>query len=593
MITYMNASRITLIPLICILALGLAAGIDLTVTDINTATGVATVQGDTFALQPGSDSLYSGVWAHVWIPPGNDGVNAGVSERTVPSRTGTRTGTISGKEYALTNSYGDTTVVAKASKTGVLGSAEAFSEVSAMTEAAYSSANDDIDALGSAQIIAYISHSGTGTANASANGSSDYSSLIDISKIQSIGSVSGSAALDSANNYGGYVTGAAFKKSFSGVHTEEELIAESINIDYLSLESGRNSLSAKSIIDGKVSGESSSSGFCVQSVNPSQYGSSVSSLKGDLSATAATYKLGDHIRPSAITVPVYYYEGQPTQLDLQGAGMKGITDPLFDMFLFANEPKASAFMLTISEAFHYNPLSSNKDSWNQALTESFTSSGVTRTLADSNETYGASYINQGALSTQAYTSSASGKNPISLASAGVDNIFMGSGAHLISRLTGAQPASSASLVIYSECDADGHGYVGVNDLSLYSIPTPTVEAVGPIYSPSGTSADATGSYLKAANIDGTAVHIEGEDFTAPSKLIADDISEINIWSWIAGDDPRTHAESKYGSSPYVSTPAYTSDPIGTAGVTTGPTVTPGATATSRSVDVVFGSRIQY
>jgi|GEM_PF-6517110 len=40
-------------------------------------------------------------------------------------------------------------------------------------------------------------------------------------------------------------------------------------------------------------------------------------------------------------------------------------------------------------------------------------------------------------------------------------------------------------------------------------------------------------------------------------LVADVISEINIWSWIVGDDPRAHAESNYGFTPFISTPVYT------------------------------------
>lgn len=122
------------------------------------------------------------------------------------------------------------------------------------------------------------------------------------------------------------------------------------------------------------------------------------------------------------------------------------------------------------------------------------------------------------------------------------------------------------------------------------------KAVGPNYSPSGTSNDATGSYLTALNIDGTATHAKDSaaGFNSRSTLIADDIDEVNVWSWIDGSDPRTHAESAHGLTPFVATPTYTASPATLAsGNTNGPTAISGATATSRSVDVIFKSEITF
>jgi len=590
----MNASRIALISLICILALDLSAGVvDIKTTGTNAATGVATVQGDVFTLQPDEYdeySLYSGVWAHVYVPSGNDGINAGISERTADARDDTRNVAPVGSlnSYSLTNSYGDSTVIAKASKRGVLGSAEAFSEISALSVAYDGTFADDGEVYGVAQLIAYVSHSGTGTANASADGSPEYEALADNCVTQSTGSASGEVSLDGANNYGGAVTGAAFQMSHSYVDswaTEDDSAVTSESFEYLSLESGRNVLSAPSIIEGSVSGGASCGGPVFLPGTPGRYAYSESSSKGDLSGTASTYKLGDSVRPSTITAePFCTYHG--TRLDDQiGTGHTKITGPLISLFFGGSAPKASAYLLSQSRSNHDS--SDEDDHGSYAETESFTGAGVTRTLDDASEAYGASYIGDGALSATAYTSSAAGRNPITMASADVGGISMGSGAHLVSRLTGDAPASAADLVIRSGMGADAFGGVEVTGNDEDKL----VTMVGPSYSSGGTAADATGSYLTASRISATAMHVEDEDFDADSLLIADDIDEINIWSWISGADPVSHCESFKGLFPFVSTPAYTSDPSGVAGETKGPSVIGGVTATSRSIDTVFESCI--
>ncbi|HWQ18693.1 MAG TPA: hypothetical protein VN455_02875, partial [Methanotrichaceae archaeon] len=122
----------------------------------------------------------------------------------------------------------------------------------------------------------------------------------------------------------------------------------------------------------------------------------------------------------------------------------------------------------------------------------------------------------------------------------------------------------------------------------------TMKVVGPAYSSSGTSNDATGSYLTAKNIAGTSLHDINGVFTYPPSTLSTDIDEVNIWSWIDGSDPRTHVESAYGLTPYVATPNYAAYPAMTAaGVTTGPKLIGSTTATTRSVDVVFISWIEY
>jgi len=580
----MNALRMALVPLICIIALVLAAdAVDLTSTGTNTATGSAVVQGDVFRSEPDEFSLYSGAWAHVWIPAGNDGVNAGDSQRIVQARAESRqAGTVN--SYTLTTGYGDSSLIAKASKAGVLGTAEAFSEASGWSTFSDIPSSNEGHVYSYSQLTAYVSHSGTGTANAYVNGSSDHEALMDNGVVQSSGSASGSAALNAANNYGGYVTGAAFKVSASeGADYDLYPFAASECFDYLSLESGRYALDATSIIDGIVSGDTSANGSAAVSGVPGKYALSESSLKGNLSAIAATYKLGDSIKPSAMTTkPVA--ASFVTQLDSQIAtGQTGITAPLYTMFLGGFAPTASAYMLSWSKDFHV-PAESVHEGIAQA--ESFTSSGVTRTLADSSEAYGASYISNGAISTASYTSSAPGNSPITLVCANADEIFMGSGAHMVSRLTGVQPASTADLTIDSKMNAAGTGSVKVNGGPLEKM----ASVVGPSYSPSGTPADATGIYLEASGISGTAVHVADPTFTAASNFIADDIDSISIWSWASGDDPISHAESSTGLRPFVSTPKYTSEK-GAAGVTKGPTVTSGATATTRSIDTVFSSSI--
>ncbi|HWQ20900.1 MAG TPA: hypothetical protein VN455_14060 [Methanotrichaceae archaeon] len=572
----MNASGIALISLVCILALDLAAGaVNLAATGSNTATGVATVQGDVFA-ESSSDSLYSGAWAHVWVPAGNGGTNSGDSERTVQARTEDRpAGSVN--SYTLTTGYGDSTVIAKASKTGVLGTAEAFSEVSALSSATDGSNPNEGEVSGNAQLTAYISHSGTGTAYASAEGSAEYEAMMDNGVVQAAGSVDGSAALDAANSYGGSVTGAAFKASQSsakttGLPSDLYPSAGSESFEYLSLESGRNSLSAPSTISGLVTGDASGSGFSSLSGAYDRYASSESSSKGDLSANADTYKLGDSITPGAITTKPAV-TALRTQLDAQPAGSTGMVGPaasgrLYNLFL-GGTPKASAYLLSQSRSDYTSSGSTHKSF---AQSESFTSSGVIRTLADASEAYGASYINDGEISTAAYTSKAAGMSPITLVSAGVGAVSMGSGAHLVSRLTGAAPASTADLTVTSEMTADASTSAEVTVTG--DAQNKMVSAVGPSYSPSGTSADATGSYLVAADIDGTAVHIEDSVFNEDSTDASLSIGEADIWSWISGDDPRSHAESSSGPYPIV-------------GDESGPITDTGATTTTRSIDVIF------
>jgi len=593
----MKASRNALIPLICIalIAVDLAAGVvELKATGSNTISGVAFAEGD--IIEPGSDAsqLYTGAWAHVYVPAGNGGVNSGESIRTVDGRTDTRTYIGANNEYSLTNTYGDSTVIAKASKTGVLGVAEAFAEVSTLSSATDGAAIGEGEVSGYSQLAAYVSHTGTGTANASATGSSEYTALMSTvpNTVQASGSVSGSVALDAANNYGGLVQGAALKASRSAGSTiaTANPFTESESFEYLSLTSGRNALSAKSTIEGIIAGDTSANGFFAKPAVPAsdgQFGNSDSSATGDLSATATTYKLGDSIAPSAITTPPNFV-GLTTQLDT--AAHTAITGNLYDVFL-GGTPDASAYLMSQSSA-NWDPDPATQDS--RAQTESFTSAAVTRTLVDTNEAYGASYIDNGALSATADTASQPGLSPITLASAEVDTIFMGSGAHLVSRLTGAWPVSYADLNMLSVSRADGTGSVQVTGDSANTV----LNVVGPSYSPSGTYADATGSYLTALNIAGTAVHAMDVNFPAPTQLIADDISEINIWSWIAGNDPISHAESAYGLSPFVSTPVYTADPAngGTnpfviTKTTTGPTATPDQEATSRSITTAFNSEI--
>ncbi|HWQ19969.1 MAG TPA: hypothetical protein VN455_09355 [Methanotrichaceae archaeon] len=572
----MNSSRIALMPLICILVLGLAAGVvDLSSTGTNIATGVATVQGDIFT-DSDAGSLYSGAWAHVWVPTGNDGVNSGVSERTVQARTEDRpAGTVNA--YSLTTGYGDSAVIAKATKSGVLGSAEAFSEVSARSLASDTADSNKGEVSGCAQLTAYISHSGTGTANASANGSSEYEALMDNGIVVAAGSVDGSVALDAVNSYGGSVTGAAFKASqskarSSGSYPDLYPSAASESFEYLSIESGRDSLSAESTIDGQVSGDASGSGFAALTGAPDRYASSESSTKGDLSASAATYKLGDSITPGEITTAPRVTDFK-TQLDDQiASGQTGIKVPLYTLFL-GGASKASSYQLSQSESAYVSDASTHKSTANS---ESFTSAGVARTLTDATEAYGASYINKGTLSAAAYTSSAAGMSPITLASAGVNSISMGSGAHLVSRLTGALPASAADLTITSSMNAAGTGSVKVTGDAHKAPPgvaNTLVTVVGPSYSPSGTDADATGSYLTAAKISGTAVHVKDDTFAAASKQSSKSISKADIRSWLSGDDPRSHSESSAGPSPIFSS---------------GPDTSTSATATSRSIDVIFG-----
>jgi len=588
----MKASRNALIPLICIalIAVDLAAGaVQLSATGSNTVDGVAFAEGD--LIEPGVE-MYTGAWAHVYVPAGNGGVNSGESIRTVQGRTDTRTVNGDFNEYSLTNTYGDSTVIAKASKTGVLGEAEAFAEVSSLSSATDGAAAGEGEVYGYSQLAAYISHTGTGTANASATGSSQYTALMSSvpNAVQASGSVSGSVALDAANNYGGLVQGAAFKASESVGSTivTDSPFTASESFEYLSLTSGRNALSAKSTIEGVMAGDTSANGFFAKPAIPAsdgQFGNSESSATGDLSATATTYKLGDSIRPSAITTPPAFVD-LATMLDTSAT--TALTDSLYDIFL-GGTPTASAYLMSESQA---NWFPDEADQNSQAQTESFTSAAVTRTLQDTNEAYGASYIDNGALSATADTASQPGLSPITLASAELDTIFMGSGAHLVSRLTGTQPVSYADLNIESVSNADGTGSVQVTGDSDNKV----VNAIGPAYSPSGTYADATGSYLTALNIAGTAVHAVDVNFPAPTQLIADDISEINIWSWIAGNDPISHAESVYGLSPFASTPKYTADPANGVNfditkTTSGPTATPAQEATSRSITTKFNSEI--
>lgn len=589
----MNASRIALIPLICILALDLAASaVELQATGTNNVVGTATAEGDIITEQASITngiSIYSGAWAHAYVPEGTTGINSASSMRTIPSRTdvATLTPTLTGatKSFTLTNTIGSSTVIATASKDGVLGEAEAYSEVSALSSAVDTpSAASQGSVGGVAQLTAYVSHSGTGTVNASATGSAQYQALmtstvlsVPSTVIDATGSVDGSVALNAANNYGGTIIGAAFKASDSSALSTTALgeSATSESFEYLSLESGRNALRAGSTIDGLVSGDASGSGFAAHTGTPDRFAYSESSTKGDLSANAATYNLGDSITPGKITTAPRVTDFK-TQLDNQiAAGQTGITTPLYTQFL-GGTPKASSYQLSQSESIYVSDASTHKST---AQSESFTTAGVTRTMIDATEVYGASYIKNGTLSAAAYTSSVAEMSPITFASADADKISIGSGAHLVSRLIGATPASAADLTVTSSMNAAATGSVEVTgDAHKASGPDPgvantLVTMVGPSYSPSGTDADATGSYLTTATISGTAVHVKDDTFTAASKQSSNSISNADIWSWLSGDDPRSHSESSTGPSPIFSS---------------GPDTITGATATSRSIDVIFG-----
>ncbi|HWQ18970.1 MAG TPA: hypothetical protein VN455_04275, partial [Methanotrichaceae archaeon] len=542
-----------------------------------------------------ADSLYSGVWAHAYIPAGADGTNSASSERTVPARTETRTRTLGSNKYNFKTTYGETAVIAKASKTGVLGSAEAFSEGSAKSLALDTAADRGIVA-GYAQLVAYAAHSGTGTAEASATGSAEYDTMMSAGQIDASGSVEGSVALNVENNYGGSVKGTAWKGSYSSASSEiastEGTFSQSF--EYLYLNSGRNALSAKSDIIGTVAGGTTASGFYALA-GTAKFGNTQSSATGDLSGSATTYKLGDAITPGSLDLfPLPDYA---TQYNSIAGTERGSSGDIWAQSVATL--KASAMLISQCEVTTLPGSPATQKS--SAETESMTSAGVTRTLADANEAFGASYIDNGALSSSANTASAAGGSPITLASVGLDTIFMGSGAHLISRLTGSHPASAADLQIHAINTATGAptstGSVTILGTANPATANSMVKAVGPAFSTTGTSADATGSYLTAMNLDGTSLHTKdttaGSAFTSDSKMIATDIDEINVWSWIDGSDPRTHAESAYGVTPYVSTPVYASSPLGPAGTTTGPTTTGSADATTRSVDTIFSSRIEY
>jgi hypothetical protein len=168
-----------LLILIALIAIQSSAGaVELAATGTNTIRGNAWAEGDIFAEETHpsgdySDQLYAGVWAHAYVPAGTGGINSAESERTVPARTESRTFTnpaTNGFTCNLASSYGDTTVIAKASKTDSLGLAEAFSE-----DSSQSRVSDTIldYAFGASQLVAFITHTGTGTANASASGSAD------------------------------------------------------------------------------------------------------------------------------------------------------------------------------------------------------------------------------------------------------------------------------------------------------------------------------------------------------------------------------------------------------------------------------------
>jgi len=597
----MKTSRNALIPLICVTLIAVvseAGAVDLAQTGTNTVTGTAYVHGDSFSeYQAATDAtgvqLYAGAWAHAYVPAGTEGTNTAESERTVPARTESRrfsNPTANGHTYDLTSSYGTTTVIAKASKTGILGSAEAFSEVSALSSVQDTAGTSPSGYVGgNAQLVAYATHSGTGTAEASATGSATYDAMMSSGQIDASGSVSGSAAINIDNNYGGSVKGTAWKGSLSfassAIPNAEGTASQSF--EYLYLTSERNALSDKSDILGTVAGDTTASGFYALA-ETDKFGNTASSATGDLSGTATTYKPGDSIAPDAI-----HMLAMP--LATQYNSIKGTEKALAGDIWVQSFGRGKGSAMLISQGRVITIPGAPLTQCSYADTESMTSAGVTRTLADTNDASGASYIDNGTISASANTASVTGGSLITLASAGAENIFMGSGAHLVSRLTGANPASAADLQIHALNRATSAsasaGSVYIHGNANPAVGNSIVKAVGPAFSTTGTSRDATGSYLTASKIDGTAVHVTDTTFTAASNLIADDIDNINIWSWISGADPIPHAESSTGLAPLVSTPDYTSDPVGVAGVTEGPIVTSGATATSRSIDTVFRSTI--
>jgi len=609
---------LTSLALLAVFALCSAAGaVELQATGTNTATGTATVEGDIFTNAIVTSSLNqleldSGVWAHAYALS-NGAVNTADSERTVPARDESRTldktvvATATMNAYTLKTHYDASTVVAKVSTNGLTGSVEAFSEVSANASASEGGAASTpyLGAVGGdAQLISYVSNTASGTANASANGGATFSSAMKNGSIVATGSVSGSVALNSANSAGngGNTTGAAIKVAAANASSlitgKETTTSESY--EYLSLFSGRSGVDGLSSIEGNIAGAASSSGYYSMGVMGSTYnnayGNSQSATSGDLTATADTYKLGDSITPGAITVKPNLTIR--TQLDAE-AGTAKTTLPtgktLQSLFLTSKAPSASAYQMSQSTVRNDSTVGGAAQ-YSDARIETMTAQAVTRTQNDANEVFGASYIDNGAVSASGDTAATAGSTPVTLSTASLNGIFLGSGAHLLNRLTGTTPQSFADLSIYSRMKGSAYGFVNVTGAGIDSSTTPKtgavlVRSVGPSFSATGTTADATGSYMAATNLDATAVHIATAGFTTASQLVADDISEINIYSWISGNDARTHAESIYGATPYASSPVYTSDPIGKIGQTNGPTPVAGATSTSRSVDVIFSSKI--
>ncbi|HWQ18971.1 MAG TPA: hypothetical protein VN455_04280, partial [Methanotrichaceae archaeon] len=409
----MKASRRAPIQLafIALVAMVSAAGaVQLAATGTNTVIGNAWAEGDVFATETpfsNEDELYAGVWAHAFVPPGADGTNSASSERTVPARTEYRTFTNSeagGHTYDLQSSYGDTTVIAKASKTGALGLAEAFSEGSSQCCVEDEAGADPAGYIeGRSQLVAFVTHTGTGTANASASGSAGHSAWISSGEFGATGSVSGSAAINAANSCGGSVTGTAWKESRSA--TSDYDTTSDIH-EHLSLSSGRNALSALSTINGSVSGQSSGSGFYAL---PSKgwFGNSQSRTSGDLSSTATTYKLGDSITPGVLTSVIFvFWPGMSTKLDEVAGDATKTSLPASETLWVKNGPGTS---LASSYLSSYSSASGGADQReSQTYTNAFTSAGVARTLADAREAHGASSIDSGYISATADTASSPG-----------------------------------------------------------------------------------------------------------------------------------------------------------------------------------------
>ncbi|HWQ18888.1 MAG TPA: hypothetical protein VN455_03865 [Methanotrichaceae archaeon] len=495
-------------------------------TGTNTATSGSTAEGDSFVIATPGTNVYSltmGAWAHALCPTGIAG--SATSERSVTLKSESRPQTGFGatpRDYDLTLNYDSISVKAAVTKTSTLGQADAYAEVSSRAQIDASTANV-FKVSGDALIASSLAHSGSGTGEATATGYSDY--LVGLKKASgqgydalASGHASGTSTLEATNSYGGSVSGLAHGGSASKADLGGSNEASAESIEQLFLDSSRTASDGSSILTGSIQGTGSSlHDISLEGVYPTDFvgGSLVSTSQADtavggsLTGTARAYKVGDHAYPASGTM-------QPGLT----SGITGMNDVQW------NQKSASAMIISSAYASPFK---------GSAKGEAVTTANVSRVTSDlTNEAYCASYIDDGKFSAVA-------KNNTFKVSASVwsESNFLGSGAHMFGRLTGAGLNSRADEYLASAYAGDSTLLRGVYPTDFvggsYGTPSEISWDFGD-GTVNTTTATPTHNYAIGSKQDSKNVSVSVVYSDHPERSISVTTSTLNAISWKSAEN---------------------------------------------------------